>query len=140
MRIVRSLSEYHPKKAGSSIALGLFDGVHTGHQKVIGTAAGYEDHYDAMVLTFTTLENRPDRKRDQKDILLPSERIKKMKKMFLDVIYMPDFEEIRNLGAEDFFNTILVGRLKAKVLCCGDDYRFGKRAQGDIILLKQLCD
>lgn len=139
MRIFRELSDYHTKKDGTAIALGLFDGVHTGHQKVIQTAAGYQETLDVMVLTFTMMANRPDKKQGQKDILIPSERIKRMKKMDLDVIYMPDFEEIRQLSAEDFLHKILHQKLKARVLCCGDDYRFGKRAQGDIHLLKSLC-
>ena len=45
-----------------------------------------------------------------------------------------------SLSARDFFKTVLVDSLRAKALCCGFNYRFGKNAEGDAEMLAALCE
>ncbi len=121
-----------------AVALGMFDGVHRGHRKVIEAALKYRGTYQTAVLTFTTKKIRPKQKASQRDILTPQGRLSLLEKMGVDVTYIPDFEELREMEPREFVTEILCRRLRAKVVCCGEDYRFGKNAGGDVALLQKL--
>lgn len=122
----------------SAVALGMFDGVHRGHQKVIRAAAELS-HLRTVVLTFTTKRRRPKKKATQKDILTPENRLKCLEQTGVDAVYMPDFDEMKQITAEEFISDILQGVLNAKVVCCGEDFRFGYRAMGDVNFLTERC-
>ena len=47
-------------------------------------------------------------------------------------------ESIRNMSAEQFVSEVLCGRLQAKVIVVGEDFRFGRNRSGDVALLKRL--
>lgn len=123
----------------SAVALGMFDGVHRGHQKVINAAAQFAD-LRTVVLTFTTKKRRPRKKASQKDILTPENRLRRLECLAVDAVYMPDFEEMKQLTAEEFIDDILKDTLNAKVVCCGEDFHFGYRAMGDVAFLKERCN
>jgi riboflavin kinase/FMN adenylyltransferase len=127
------------KQLGTAVALGMFDGVHLGHQQVICTAAQYRDQHQVCVLTFTTKQHRPDKKAYQKDILTPTARLQRIATLPVDVVCMPDFDAMREMSPDDFVRKILKKQLNAKVVCCGNDFRFGKNAQGDVSRLQELC-
>ena len=54
-------------------------------------------------------------------------------------LYRLDFSEVKDWEPEDFVREVLAKRCRAKLLCCGEDFRFGKNARGDVALLQQLC-
>ena len=122
----------------TAVALGMFDGVHLGHQQVIKTAAFYHKNLGVAVLTFLAHMQRPDKKASQKDILTPENRIHQLTQFPIDMIYMPNFEEIKEMQAEEFVKKILGNVMHAKIICCGEDFHFGKNAAGNVSLLKQL--
>lgn len=122
-----------------AVALGMFDGVHRGHCRVIEAAMADHTHLKATVLSFTTDVHRPRNKMAQKDILSVTDRLALMQQLGIRCVYLPDFEEIRDVPAQEFVQHILMDRLAAKVICCGNDFRFGKQAQGDVQLLRELC-
>ena len=51
----------------------------------------------------------------------------------------PDFSEFHAMEPESFVDEILVRRLNANAACCGEDFRFGKKAAGDVGQLAALC-
>lgn len=118
------------------VALGTFDGLHSGHKKVL--LSDTTEYDDKIALMFTehpqkTLSgNAPD------ELITNSKR----KEILKDWGYRPeflDFSEISKLSPEEFVDKILIERYNATALCCGFNYRFGKSAKGDVTLLKQLC-
>lgn len=125
-------------KYNTAVALGLFDGVHLGHKKVIDKAVNNKN-YKSAVLTFTTKNNRPLKKQEQKDILTINQRLCRLESLGVDFVYMPDFKDIKDLAPEQFVETILHNIINAKVVYCGEDFRFGKNALGDVCLLKSIC-
>lgn len=137
MRVYRDLNTESP--AGSAVALGMFDGVHLGHRRVIEAAAAHREEWAVTVLTFVARRERPDKKLFQKDIFTPEERVRRLSLLPVDMVYMPDFEEIRKLSAQEFVHQVLGEILHAKVICCGEDYRFGNHAAGNVELLKRLA-
>lgn len=127
----------HKSEQETAVALGMFDGVHLGHRQVIGEAI--KAPLKTVVMTFTTAHKRPIKKAEQKDILTTSGRLKILEEMGVKAVYMPDFDDICMLSPDAFVTDILSGKLRAKLICCGEDFRFGKNARGDVLLLRRLC-
>ena len=48
-------------------------------------------------------------------------------------------EGVMTLSPNDFFNKILLEKLKSKVIVVGPDYKFGYKASGNVEMLKKLC-
>lgn len=124
----------------TAIALGFFDGVHRGHRAVISRAV--EERNKGLlptVLTFSVNEIEPASKRGMKKILTKRLFLQTMEELGVELIEMPPFEKIMNLSPREFVTEILCRCLKAKVIVCGRDFRFGKNAAGDLSLLEELC-
>lgn len=115
----------------TSLALGVFDGVHIGHQAVIGEAAcGGEDGLLSAVFTFDMKQMRPSRKEGQALILTDSLKQQKIAEMGISLLLDVPFETVRELSPKAFVRDVLYGRLSAKKVVCGYDFRFGKNAAG----------
>ena len=124
------------------IALGCFDGVHAGHRKVISTAVeiAKELSVSSAVWTFDRSPKNYFSPHsvptitdfEEKRVLVEALSVDK----FICVPFGPDIFEITPV---DFFEKILLGRLSARHLVCGFNYTFGKKSQGDIKLLSELC-
>lgn len=127
---------------GVSVALGNFDGVHIGHQKVIAAACELSKKINgvAAVLLF---EPHPQKviSGSRPACLIPdSLRMKALKKAGAETAFTIDFNEIREYTPEEFFYNILIKRLNVKAVSCGYNYSFGKNGKGDVKLLKSLCE
>ena len=118
------------------VALGTFDGLHTGHKKVLLSDTTEYDEKIALMFTEhpqkTLSGNMPDK------LITDNKRNEILKEWGYSPEFI-DFSEISNLSPEDFIDKILVERFNATALCCGFNYRFGKGAKGDVSLLKKLC-
>ncbi len=125
-------------KYRSYIAIGNFDGVHLGHQKVIKTVVekAKRSNLFSGVVTF---ENDPEIYREY-SILLTTKQEKKeiLKGLKISFIYWLDFIKVKELSPEDFFNEVLVKKLHVKGVVVGEDFKFGKDKKGSINLLKNL--
>ena len=137
MRIFTTLDSINNNRE-CAISLGLFDGLHKAHQAVIASAV--KSGLVPAVFTFTMNSAHPASKKEFTPLMAVEERIEGIKKLGAELLLMPDFAEFSNLSAEDFVVDILFGRMKAKMLCCGYDFRFGKGNLGNVDLLKSLCD
>ena len=110
---------------GTIVALGTFDGCHTGHMSVFRNAflKAKSLKLKSVVYTFSSLP-----KKEAKCILTLDEKIKHIKNCGIDYIAIDDFDSVKNLQGEDFANQVLIGTLNAKGASCGFNYRFGKDA------------
>ena len=118
------------------VALGTFDGLHSGHKKVL--LSDTTEYDEKIALMFA--------EHPQKTLSgdIPGELITETKRneLLKQWGYNPEFLEfgkISNLSPEEFVDEILIGKYNATALCCGFNYRFGKGAKGDVTLLKQIC-
>lgn len=123
----------------SAIALGLFDGLHLGHQAVISRAVSCGPEYLPVVFTFTFDSLEESTKPDFANILSPSRKEQILRKLGVQMVCEPTFSSFRDMEPEEFFEEILRKKLKAAALFCGEDFRFGKNAAGDVSLLRKLC-
>lgn len=122
----------------TAIALGSFDGIHIGHMKVIASALSMrETGLFPVVLLF---DEHPQKYFGcaPAEIMLSAERDELLRKLDIPPVTVP-FSLIHSMSPEEFFEEILIKKLNAGALCCGENYRFGKGASGDVDTLKKLC-
>ncbi len=124
------------------IALGNFDGVHVGHQKLIETLVQNckLDSLQSCIYTFTnhTLEVITGRKISPR-IMNINMKQKIFKSLGVDLLYLEEFNKnIMVLNPEDFVKNILVDKLNCKLVVVGFDYRFGYKGRGDVNTLKEM--
>lgn len=114
-------------KTRTSVALGLFDGVHLGHRAVLKTAAAQKmNGLTPCAFTFppesTAGKNAEYIYSDkEKQILLTSS-------CDIAKIFSPQFSEICMMDGDTFARSILRKELNAAYVACGKDFRFGKDA------------
>ena len=113
----------------TAVALGVFDGLHRGHQEVINTAISFkESGLSPAVFTFNT-KTVTSKGNGKIDMLLSDElKIEKLREMGIEYMYSPEFSEVKELTAENFVKKVLVEKLNASVAVCGENFRFGKGA------------
>ncbi len=124
----------------TSVALGFFDSVHQGHKAVILKAVeGKIDGLKPVIVTFRTDESAPIKKQNVKYIVQDKTKLELIDKIGVELVVTPQFEMLRDIEPEVFVADFLIGKLSAKRVCCGYDFKFGKNARGDIKLLEKLC-
>lgn len=130
------------KIKGCVVALGTFDGVHLGHQKVIGQAVKYARKIKAASIAIT-FDPHPQQivapERGLKLLTTLKEREELFCKLGIDGVVVVNFNQrVKNLSYEKFVKQYLVDRLGVKKVFVGFDYAFGRHRAGDLALLRQL--
>jgi riboflavin kinase / FMN adenylyltransferase len=126
----------------SVVTIGVFDGVHRGHQRIIGrtadAAAGLG--LPMVVITFDPHPAEVIRPGSHPTFLCtPDRRAELLAGLGADaVLLLPFTIEFSRLGPEEFVHTVLVDRLHTAAVVVGENFRFGHRAAGDIALLAEL--
>lgn len=134
--------ESEVKKYGSSVALGFFDGVHAGHRAVIDAAVkAAGNRLIPAVFTFTLSQNgdTPASKTGFYSIMTENTKERFMYSLGVRYIVAPDFNCFKDMSGEEFFKNILLKKMNAKALCCGEDFRFGRRAECGVNELREFC-
>ena len=142
MKILYDLTELSSSKEPIGIALGTFDGLHIGHQEVIGRMVAHciEKGYKSVVYTFSNHPRELTRNGHKVQKLASnSDKIKLIEATGADYLLMVPFDEtFMKTSPELFVKNFLIDGMNVKSLAVGFDYRFGKGAEGDVDLLKQL--
>ncbi len=124
------------EKQNVLVALGTFDGLHTGHKAVLFSD---KKAYDKRIaLLFTEHPQKLLTGKNPGELLTRAKKEKLLKEWGYEPQYI-DFGEISKETPEEFVDEILIKKYGATALCCGFNYRFGKNAEGDVALLKRLC-
>lgn len=142
MRLFRSYLHLPETARGSVTVLGNFDGVHRGHQAVIGLGAGIARDIGAplSVLTFEPHPRSVFRPDDPPFRLTPF-RIKErqLEALGVDNLVVCHFDDgFRHRDAENFVEEVLAGGLGTRHAVAGDAFRFGHGRKGDMALLARL--
>ncbi|MCW3813433.1 bifunctional riboflavin kinase/FAD synthetase [Micromonospora sp. DR5-3] len=124
------------------VTIGVFDGVHKGHQATIGhaVARAREMGVRSVVLTFDPHPAEVVRPGSHPAVLTePARKAELIEALGADVLCVVPFTpEFSRLPAEAFVHDILVEHLHAALVVVGDNFRFGHRAAGDVALLERL--
>ena len=111
------------------VAIGIFDGVHSGHQQIIATA---KHQGDVTVMTFDphpTSVFAPERTPTQ--LVNIKDRIELLKKAGAIAVDVVTFnKEFSQLSPDQFIEDVLIGRFSAEHVVIGENFNFGHKAQG----------
>ena len=125
--------------APSVVTIGVFDGLHIGHQALIKRLAeqAHASRQLAVVITFFPHPDKVLRHVEERYYLMPPDaRAKKMLELGVDcVITHPFNDEIRQMKAVDFVEQ-LVRHLKMKEIWVGSDFALGYQREGNVAFLK----
>lgn len=126
----------------SVIAIGTFDGVHCGHQKLICTAKRLANALGVASSVFTFVEHprsvlRPD---TPVPLLTPwPEKVERLDALGIESCIAAHFTpDLAALSPEAFVTRILVNQLHAQAVVTGFNFRFGHKQAGTPELLKEL--
>ncbi len=148
MQIITSLENLNIADR-TAVALGNFDGVHVGHQKIMeqAVAAAKREGLKSLCFTFSNHPFNFILGRDEDDpaaiklICSEEDKIALIESMGFDILANVPFDEsIMKMRAHDFFEEILAGKLNAGFISVGFNYSYGARAEGKPELLRQECE
>src|SRR5476651_1226533 len=136
MELVRGLHNISRRHQGCVLTVGNYDGVHLGHQKMIGVlkSRAAELHLESTVLVFEPSskefidpEGAPPRltRWREKYLALETLGVERLVTLHFDA-------RIRAMSPQAFVDELIVGALGARHVVVGDDFRYGCQAAGTI--------
>lgn len=123
------------------LAIGIFDGIHLGHTKVISKMMGSSSGKDKTILTFdphpeTVLKPRKAPAR----IMSLSHRLRLFELMGLDAAVIIKFSShIAEMSPEDFVEKVIVSAIGSRRVFVGENFNFGKGALAGTDGLVKIC-
>jgi riboflavin kinase/FMN adenylyltransferase len=144
MRIVRGLESYPPDGPPSAVALGVFDGIHLAHRKILTSAV--ERAREAGLLALAcTFDPHPAQvlqpERAPRPISPLEERMALIAETGIEVTVVLAFTmALAEVEPESFVNDVLLGRLHAREVVVGFNHTFGRGARGDAKLLSAMAE
>lgn len=140
LKIYHSLEEYDNTQR-SCVTIGTFDGVHTGHKKVIDNLVATAKSKKALsvVLTFFPHPRMVVQKSSDFHLINTiKERIELLSKTKLDILIIQKFtKKLSQQSALFFVRNILVNKLHLIHLIVGHDHRFGRNREGNFEQLQE---
>jgi riboflavin kinase/FMN adenylyltransferase len=141
-RIVRGIEKTARGLGPCALSVGNFDGVHAGHRLILRRVAalGSEHGWKASVMTF---DPHPARilaaARAPRLLSNVAERASRMGQQGIQQVIVVPFDlDFARLTPEEFIDGILVGKLNARAVVVGENFRFGREHSGDIKVLQDL--
>ena len=142
MNIIRAANELEPGSRKVCVAIGMFDGVHLGHQQVIRqTIEDARQHEGiAVAITFDCHPNSvvaPER--NPPLIYSLSQRLRVIESLGIDVALSIHFDQaFSEISGEQFIRALARDFRNLHSLCVGSAFTFGHRRSGNVELLKRL--
>ena len=122
---------------GSVVALGLFDGVHLGHRKLLLKAARIAKERGVRfgVFTFSSSSSiKPNSDRIYND----AQKLHILSELGVDYTVIADFDSVKNLSPRLFVESVIIDAIGASASVSGYNFRFGNKAVGDTAILGSL--
>jgi riboflavin kinase/FMN adenylyltransferase len=123
------------------VALGVFDGLHRGHQAVIELVVSLAKTHDALsaVVTFDPSPAMVLAPTKAPRLLATVEqRLEGLAALGVDQVRVLTFtKELASESAEDFIDRVLVDELQARCVVVGEDFHFGHDRQGTVAMLRE---
>lgn len=123
---------------GTVVCLGYFDGVHVGHQALLRAGREMADRLGLPLLAHT-FDRAPGNKGPALTDLAVRERL--LLRFGADEVAVSPFDDaMRQMSGEAFIRDIVIGKLRARHIVCGDDHRFGYLGKCGVEELRALCE
>ncbi len=140
MKIYRSIDSVSRIKGSCYVAIGVFDGVHKGHQALINKMIHDAQGKDVRTMVFTFLNHplsvlapayRPRR------ITTPGQQAEHFRRLGVDILTRIKFDEtLAQITPEQFVDEIVRHKLHGVRVYCGNDFQFGRNGKGSTDFLK----
>lgn len=140
MEIIESMTDFALSKR-SAVAIGKFDGIHLGHQKLLTQLVAQKSRgLLATVFTFD-VQAAAFFCGEEKELTTKAEKRAAFEALGIDVlIEFPLNRETAATTPVAFVERYLAGRMRAAYICAGPDLSFGKGGAGDFCLLARYAD
>lgn len=135
MRVINGLKSFASCPAGCVLAIGVFDGVHLGHQKIIQALVEEAKKFSlpSLLLTF---HPHPETILAGKQINLLQtldQRMSEINKYGVQMtVILPFNKKFANLSAKEFIERVILDKFMARKIIVGDNFRFGRQREGDV--------
>lgn len=120
--------------ASLAIALGIFDGVHLGHRRLIELTVSEAKRRGLTPAVFTFPAEGGFK--GAAPIYSTEEKLRLLSSLGIEVAIVADFSRTFGIEAEDFLTRVLACELKCGFAAAGYNFRFGKGAAGDAVLMR----
>ncbi len=142
MQVIRDNESRPASSDGCAVTIGVYDGVHLGHQAIIA-ATQDEARRRGIATAVVTFDRHPATilRPESAPALLTTldQKLELLELVGVDCVYVVHFDEARSKEApEDFVNEVLVDCLGAKAIVVGEDFHFGHQRQGNVDLLRRM--
>lgn len=141
MRIIERASDFREKDKGSVVTIGVFDGIHLGHQRIIEECVHAARLLSAPSVLLTFSRNPREITCGESPCVI-TDYDKKMaiiESMGVEHVISVDFDpSFASMEAQRFVSEILCEHLNARCVCIGENFRFGHGGEGDANLLVKL--
>jgi riboflavin kinase/FMN adenylyltransferase len=131
---------WEPLSQPTAVTIGVYDGVHLGHQRVLSTLC--ETGLPVVVATFRDHPIRTIAPEAAPPMLTTTaQRIELFERYGVSVVAILEFDDdLRRLPAEEFVEKVIVAKLRAVRVAVGRGFRFGHDQLGDVALLRRMGD
>jgi riboflavin kinase / FMN adenylyltransferase len=142
MQIARTPEEIATRGRGACLALGFFDGVHVGHQQIIGQTMADASQYNALSVV-VTFEPHPSTvvapERVPPLIYSLPQKLRAIESLGVNAVLRLHFnEELRRRTGEHFIRGLASNLGPLRSICVGANFVFGWERSGNADLLKRL--
>jgi riboflavin kinase/FMN adenylyltransferase len=143
MKVLRTVEELASLTGSTYLAIGVFDGLHVGHQAVIGRAldSARKSSGTAVVVTFDPHPVRVLRPEKAPRLLTSTRhKVKLMEKLGVDAVLLLEFTtEFSKTPPEIFIQELVRSANDLQQICVGQEWTFGANRSGSIRLLEELA-
>jgi riboflavin kinase / FMN adenylyltransferase len=142
MSVIREPSQLDPRSRKVCLAIGMFDGVHLGHQEVIRRAIADARQHDGVALV-VTFDRHPAAvlapERDPGLIYSLPQKLRAIEATGADVVWLIHFDEaFSRIQPEEFVRRIARDFGSICSISVGDSFKFGHERAGNVAMLNQL--
>jgi riboflavin kinase / FMN adenylyltransferase len=138
----QGLGDVPPDWGPAAVTIGVFDGVHRGHQRIVARAreVAAADGLPLVVITFAPHPDEVVRPGSHPALLCTlRRRVQLLSELGADAVCVLEFTlDFSRLSPDEFVHAVLADRLHARRVVVGENFRFGHRAVGDMALLAEL--
>jgi len=142
MKILRSIPELARLPGPIFLAIGVFDGVHRGHQAVISTSAEHARSANGtqVVVTFDPHPMKVLRPKEAPHLLTATQhKIKLIRDLGVQHLLVIKFDKaFASTAPEDFVHQLVMHSKPLREICVGHEWSFGKDRRGNLSLLRKL--
>ena len=142
MNVIHRANEFAPSGRKVCIAIGVFDGVHLGHQQVIRRAIADAQQHEgvSVVVTFDRHPSAVVAPERNPPLIYPLEKkLELLRSMAVDTTLLIHFDKsFSEISGEEFIHHLVTHFKNIHSVCVGSNFTFGHKRSGNVELLKKL--